>query len=386
MTTYQEYAKRCRAAQARARKGLDTEAAGALEASEMGILRGDHAAARAAVSALADPREAYLQGVKASRHFEDPGFLPAGGMPAARAEWLLPMLRAACSVAVVPGDADEVDRRARAGAGRGAEAVRALMIAANAHRNAGNLESSRRVLREAFGLAPRVATPEEPPVRRGPDLLFTRRRQAAFRDLLRVADFRRHSVFPCSGTLLGFYRDQDFIPSDGDVDLGCLDPDGFEAIKAAMRASGCFLLSPGRLPSNFNARHVSGPKFDVSLYVPRGDGWAKTSHVYEWRFARFGLGEFATDYGRLPVPDPAEDYLAAMYEDWWVPRSGYDSRIDSPNLTHVSPVEVVLVLASHVLGAYLDGGNVACAGWRRKLERLPAGMAEDMSGFLVHPA
>src|SRR5690606_281547 len=266
------------------------------------------------------------------------------------------------------------------------EAVRALMIAANAHRNAGNLEASRRVLREAFGMAPHVVAPEDLPDRPGPDLAFTRRRQAAFRDLLRVADFRRHSLFPCSGTLLGFYRDQDFIPSDGDVDLGCLDPVGFEAIKTAMRASGCFLLSPGRLPSNFNARHVTGPKFDVSLYVTRGDGWAKTSHVYEWRFARFALGELATDYGRLPAPAPAEEYLGAMYEDWWVPRSGYDSRIDSPNLTHVSPGEVVLVLASHVLATFLEGGKAACEGWRRKLERLPGAMAEDISGFLAHLA
>lgn len=382
MSTYQEYLKRCRAAQLSVCRGRGAEAVGTLEASELAILRGDQTTARTTVSALADPREAYLQAVKAFRHFEDPTFLRGTGIPAAKADWLLPMLRAAGSVAGVRGDADEVERRARVGAGRGAEAVRAFIIVANAHRNAGNLEASRRVLHEAFALAARVA-PQDQPARRGPDLLFTRRRQAAFRDLLRVADFRRHSVFPCSGTLLGFYRDQDFIPSDGDVDLGCLDPDGFEAIKAAMRASGCFLLSPGRLPSNFNARHVTGPKFDVSLYVTRGDGWAKTSHVYEWRFARFALGELATDYGRLPAPAPAEEYLGAMYEDWWVPRSGYDSRIDSPNLTHVSPGEVVLVLASHVLGTYLEGGNAACAGWRRKLERLPAAMRKDVAGFLA---
>lgn len=385
--TYQEYAKLCRVDPSRASTDDPAHVCGPVERSERCILRGDAEGARAAIAELQDPRVAYLQAAKASRHFEDPAFLTGRDAPTAKGDWLLPVLRAACSVATEAKDGENIERRVEAASGvRGVEAIRAWMIAANAHRNAGSLEASRQLLLKAFELAPRVAGPGVFQPSTGPDLLFMRRRQSAFRDLLRVVNFDQCSLFPCSGTLLGFHRDQDFIPADGDVDLGCLDPAGFEKVKEAMRASGCFYLSPGRLESNFNARHIGGPKFDVSLYVERGEGWAKTSHVYEWRFHRFSLGEMATDYGRLPVPDPADQYLSAMYEDWWVPRSGYDSRIDSPNLTYVSRDEVVVVLASHFLATYLQGGHEACAGWRRKFERLPGDMGVDMSSFLRHLA
>lgn len=384
--TYQEYAKLCRSSRSGAQEGVLESEFGPVERSELSILRGDVEATRAAIADLSDQRVAYLQAAKASRHFEDPTFVQGRRIPTAKGDWLLPILRAACSVANERKDGEDVERYVAASGVRGEGAIRALMIAANAHRNAGDLDASRRVLLKAFELAPRVAGPDVLQPRVGPDLVFMKRRQAAFRDLLRVVDFRQRSLFPCSGTLLGLYRDQDFIPSDGDVDLGCLDPAGFEALKTEMRSSGCFYLSPGRLASNFNARHLSGIKFDVSLYVTRGEGWAKTSHVYEWRFHRFSLGELATDYGRLPSPSPTEKYLSAMYEDWWVPRSGYDSRIDSPNLIYVSPLEVVLVLASHFLANYLLGGEKACAGWRQKFERLPHEMGVDMASFSTHLA
>lgn len=380
---YLEYAKLCRQGQSWAGNEVFVPDLNLVKRSEMYILSGNAESARATIADITDPRAAYLQAVKASRHFEDDSFMDGLELPAALTpDWLLPLLRGACSVAGNDGDGERLERYiANAPETVGPDAIKAFAIVSNAYRNANNLGASRRVLLEAFQLTPRVKESGVNVPRAGADLLFARRRQTAFHDLLRVASFHQRSIFPCSGTLLGLYRDKDFIPSDGDVDLGCLDPTGFQALKEDMRKSGRFYLSPGRMGSNFNARHVDGPKLDVSLYVPREQGWAKTSHVYEWRFDKFSLGELATDYGRLPVPDAAEDYLSAMYEDWWVPQSGYDSRIDSPNLVYVSPEEVVIVMANHFLAAYLQGGAAACVSWKRKFERLPGEVRSDMGRF-----
>lgn len=382
---YKDYAKRCQWGRSWARSKAVAPDLCPVKRSEFFILGGHSDSARAAVDGIVDSNAAYLQAIKASRHFEDSSFMEGHELPAAStSDWTLPVLRAACSVAKRDGDGERLERYiASSPRVAGVQAIRALMVVSNAYRNAGSLATSRRVLLEAFQLTPRNV---EPPIKKSKlesDLSFAKKRQTAFHDLLQVINFRQHSVFPCSGTLLGFYRDSDFIPTDGDVDLGCLDPVGFESIRKGLRESGCFYLSPGRLDTNFNAKHANDAKIDVSLYVPRDDGWAKTSHVYEWRFEKFQLGELATDYGRLPVPEPAEAYLSAMYEDWWVPRSGYDSRIDSPNLRHVSPEEVAIVMASHLLAAHLTEGPEASARWKRKLERLPEEIWSDVARIIA---
>lgn len=371
---YTSYLGSCRRGRSWARTRSEGDANDPIGYSELHLLKGNPRSALTAITGIRDKRAAYLQAVKAYQHFADSTFLDgreASPPSPSSADWTLPILRAAGRAARSREDARRLEEHCYATSKRLPEArvVSALMVVSHCHRDVGDLASSRRLLARAFQIASSMQIHAAQPSG-DKQVVFSHRRQAAFHDLLRVTDLWQHSLFLCSGTLLGFYRGGDFIPSDGDVDLGTTDPSGFSSLREGLRSSGRFYLSTGRLQSTLKAKHANGTKIDISLYESRGDSWAKTSHVYEWKFERFELGELATDYGRLPVPVPTEDYLCSMYEDWWVPRSGYDSRIHSPNLTHVSPEEVALVLSGHYLTTYLRGGKAACAGWDKKFEGL----------------
>ncbi len=354
--------------------------------SEYYLLRGDLAQSTFWTKRILSGPARFIQTFNLVRHFDHSATGAEVKMPTQVSwEWVLPVLRSVASMSDSPYELTDLVRfmEDHVPDAKPDAKIKALLVLCNAARNRGGTDMAVGFFDKAVRLASESGIRlSDVPADAGSALSFMRRRQAAFHDLVGMADFRSYSLFPCSGTMLGLYRDHDFIPSDGDVDIGCLDESGYLAIKALLRSSGCFHVSSGRLPTNFKAKHVLGPTFDVSLYIRKDGGLAKTSHVYEWRFNSFGLMDFVTDYGRLPVPDPAEPYLESMYADWWVPRSGYDSRIDSPNVKFVSRTEATLVLSAHLLTTYMAGDGRGYKAWKKKLARLPVDMREASSRML----
>lgn len=354
--------------------------------SEYYLLKGDLAQAVFWTERIASRASRFVQTLNLIKHFDSVGIEIDTEMPAqVPSDWVLPVLRSVASATDPQYTLEKLIRFSEAHKTNFSSDIefKILQTLSNAARNRGDINSANNFFCKAVRLSVKsnICLDYTPPSKKKA-LSFMRKRQASFHDLVAMADFHKYSMFPCSGTMLGFYRDNDFIPSDGDVDLGCLDKKGYLAIKELLRCSGCFHVYSGRLSTNFKAKHVLGPTFDVSLYIRRNNNLVKTSHIYEWTFPIFSLADLYTDYGRFPAPDPGGLYLESMYEDWWVPRSGYDSRIDSPNVSFVSEREAVLVLSNHLLAAYMMGDGRGYDAWKKKLERLPKQMCEASKQML----
>lgn len=140
-------------------------------------------------------------------------------------------------------------------------------------------------------------------------------------------------VFLDAGTLLGCFRDNDFIPHDYDIDVSVRSKEKFFQIGLALRKDWRFSLSRVRTPECIiQGKHITGNNFDIFLHEREGDGWIKKSHVYGWKFDDYSLREWEFVGLKVKIPWPTEHYLRQMYgESWRIPIPGFDSRIMAPN-------------------------------------------------------
>jgi len=131
--------------------------------------------------------------------------------------------------------------------------------------------------------------------------------------------------FISAGTLLGLYRDGDFIPGDSDIDIDMIGYDGIEY--DVFKALGHMdLIRTGfhwELPHQL-AFMYQGTIFDVWIL------WMKENFVVNHNDmgimqvpAKFYLNPeiIETKYGIYRAPGPVKDYLAFRYgPDWRTPR------------------------------------------------------------------
>lgn len=144
-------------------------------------------------------------------------------------------------------------------------------------------------------------------------------------EVLRQAHFLEVKYWLGGGTLLGLYRDGDFIPGDTDIDI---EVEGFSHIDTVLKSTFEHMdlirtvHHEGRLMQMaFIYRDVI---FDIYVLWPNGNtminhndmGVMETpAHFYEDE-----LGELKTQYGVFPCPSPLDDYLAVRYgPDWQTP-------------------------------------------------------------------
>ena len=162
------------------------------------------------------------------------------------------------------------------------------------------------------------------------------------------------SIFPDAGTLLGFFREGDFIGHDYDIDLGTRDAEAYARIRELLRTDWRFDVARGRTPDLLTqARHYSGVSLDILLQRWSSGSWEKRSHVYGWRFRDYDLEPLVVANRRFQAPVPTADYLAQMYgADWSEPQPGFDSRIEAPNCFFPDSDELVCTILNKLLAAY----------------------------------
>jgi hypothetical protein len=147
--------------------------------------------------------------------------------------------------------------------------------------------------------------------------------------------------FLTDGTLLGFYRDNDFIAHDTDIDIGVFASEfnipRMAAIYRAMMEKGFIMLHNfGDWETCFEAtfyRH--GIKVDFFFYRQKGDryvfhafkGRKVPEDVIEYWYPPHlveSLREIDFHGHRFMIPDETDNFLTHKYGNWRVPVTKWD--------------------------------------------------------------
>lgn len=162
-------------------------------------------------------------------------------------------------------------------------------------------------------------------------------------DFKRVMDRLKIPFCLMDGTLLGAYRDQDFIKEDeDDIDIGVLEkhygriPDvvqvlerkdfqKFKVFNVSGRLEGCGFRR-GRVHLDIFSVHMQGNK---AFNLARTWGRHRLPPVIAYVYPRYCFEKFATIHFQgtcFNIPSQVEDFLSVRYKDWktWVARKNYD--------------------------------------------------------------
>lgn len=143
-------------------------------------------------------------------------------------------------------------------------------------------------------------------------------------DAKRIFDSLGVTFWLSNGTLLGFYRENDFIEHDPDIDVGVWQSDWDPVILVSFLSNGFKLyreygFTDTGLQYSLYKRDI---KFDIFFYVKEEDhSWMPVfvgnTRMLKYRFPLFELKTITFLDEQFQVPDPTEDVIVAQYgEDW----------------------------------------------------------------------
>ncbi len=164
---------------------------------------------------------------------------------------------------------------------------------------------------------------------------FGRRTLTAILETARELDV---PVFITFGTLLGWIREQGFIPHDDDIDLGLLDEHWKHVRPLAERLAtqGWEVRWFGREEVRFRNPSLGGVAVDIFRFRHTLDGVESRAfssageHIYRFPARLFApLREVHAFGAALRTPAHPKEFLAAHYGDWQVPKETWDYRTDA---------------------------------------------------------
>lgn len=144
-----------------------------------------------------------------------------------------------------------------------------------------------------------------------------------------------------SGTLLGYYRQCDFITYSGDVDIGIWAQDFRPEIIETFSAANIPLIHWfGRPNDSLELSFLSGDlKLDIFFFYRESDHFwnggtqARTGLKFKYSFPKFTLCWTEFIGLLLRIPCETESYLEANYgKQWFVPTKNWDWKSSPPNV------------------------------------------------------
>lgn len=191
------------------------------------------------------------------------------------------------------------------------------------------------------------------------DIYSRGRAEKALLDLNRVLRDAGIRMFLVSGTLLGCVREGRLLGHDKDIDVGVDAGTPQDALIAAVRRSGLFLVIPSRSAAIIRLRHVNGIPLDIFFHYDEGGIRWHGGVKMRWHNSPFDLAEREFLGDRFLVPVDHDRYLTENYgPDWRIPQPDFDSAFDTPNQQIICADEL-RVYAFRQLHAYLNAGNSA---------------------------
>lgn len=144
-----------------------------------------------------------------------------------------------------------------------------------------------------------------------------------------------------SGTLLGYYRQCDFIVYSGDVDIGMWADDFRTELVELFSNNNLPLIHQfGRPNDSFELSFLSGDmKLDIFFFYREHDYYwnggtqARTGRKFKYSFPMFNLcwTEFVGQLLRIPCE--TESYIEANYgKEWFKPVKNWDWKSSPPNV------------------------------------------------------
>lgn len=145
--------------------------------------------------------------------------------------------------------------------------------------------------------------------------------------------FKEHGIkcWLSHGTMLGVYRDGDFISYDDDSDLGADISTSARRLDAEekLREMGYFVPRSNEegMPFSDTVAIKDGEKVEVWWYEKRGDKYIYDVHRQHWlkHDEKYydTLGEIDFKGNKFAIPSHIEEWLVMMYShDWRIPQKG----------------------------------------------------------------
>lgn len=124
--------------------------------------------------------------------------------------------------------------------------------------------------------------------------------------------------FISDGTLLGFVRENDFIPKDTDIDVAVM---GFEDISLPFDLIRTSYWEGKQMQQAYIDRKTN-TIFDIYFYYPDiiEGKWTTVGGYGKLPLSEYEITTIETKYGVFNAPDPQEKYLEERYGDWKTPK------------------------------------------------------------------
>lgn len=124
------------------------------------------------------------------------------------------------------------------------------------------------------------------------------------------------------GTLLGAYRDEDFIDHDTDVDILILGDDSIKSLNTATE-KGLFAKLGILKEKGENKCAYAYKDIYCDLYplANQKDRFQWLPHDYHLRYTQIPLGKVKLCGKEYPAPRDIEGYLSSRYKNWKTPRA-----------------------------------------------------------------